>query len=1027
MQHGKWETSDNVPILEVEWTRRSKKSSFSTVLAESTYCPHCEASSSYPGIKDGGEHFLKSSLGCTALKVSEDLSELYIVAINCSAKYWSDILCLSARVLDLKLYKKQILSTNIKDSLPMRGNLPQHEKTCPKYFPIYFEEQCLKFQLLPSFTGSPSRLNLLTPLLNPYVQPKFDNSLQGIYRSYASIIKIFKSRRGDRNFALLFKSRMKNVNNMFYVYAFENHQNDETGIIELLRMVNPLTSYMENYLDIVKPFFSTSLHYVVCTTSDMYAIYPFQGHHVAGTNCNVMFPFVICDGRIHCPNGEDEVNCPPGIQPSKAEACKFPECMCSNLYFQCDKGGCIPYDHLCDGLADCTDGEDEVQCHHIRRFAQDYKTVSNDSISCASGNGYFDDESICWYDTNSTGSLIPCSDGSHLASGLTCRYVMCHGGYKCLLSYCLPVRKVCDGVVDCVNGEDEENCAEFTCPGFLRCYNSKTCISEDEVCDGVANCPHADDERYCQSCPHQCECHGTSISCSNIQFRQPSYHPLQPASAIILTNSSSLLSTMLERHSNRFLQMLFLKQGNLSSDIFSDEMFSDLPSVRVVHLVYQNLTYLPSIFIQAPNMKFLNLSHNKISILQSHCFIETPRISILILQNNLISSLSFSSFHNLKFLSYLLLQSNPIVQVSEATFSNNPYLALVQSENYKICCAAQSVRKCEPSTYFTSTCFNLISSLLHKYLIIFQAAISTVSNLVVFIMHYSSKVPKQEQIMITSVAVAGFLMGVYLCGIVTLDMYHHGTFFTLLQTWNFNVICGFLGFLHFVSSELSLLLTLVFYFISAIDSISNGYHTMRICRYLKLKVMTIYVLCIIAGSLIFIHNLHYSLIGLQTPFCIYYNVLPASSNLELIFSATVIGVDYLCIVLIFVFFCLVLFFSNFKQVKRSDLSSSSNPVNTMKTQNPKSISTSKQSGGSNVETSDHESKALMLRLKSVWFFILFIGTVACWLPQLVLSTTALSHAEVNEDHVVWFAVLLLPLIATLNTAIVNIIIRIKCR
>ena len=37
--------------------------------------------------------------------------------------------------------------------------------------------------------------------------------------------------------------------------------------------------------------------------------------------------------------------------------------------------------------------------------------------------------------------------------------------YHCPDSFCLPFHKVCDGMLDCPEGEDEIHCNNYTCPG----------------------------------------------------------------------------------------------------------------------------------------------------------------------------------------------------------------------------------------------------------------------------------------------------------------------------------------------------------------------------------------------------------------------------------------------------------------------------------------------------------------------------------------------------------------------------------
>ncbi|KAL0155818.1 hypothetical protein M9458_050081, partial [Cirrhinus mrigala] len=53
-----------------------------------------------------------------------------------------------------------------------------------------------------------------------------------------------------------------------------------------------------------------------------------------------------CDGIAECADHSDEMNCP----------------ICSELQFQCDKGQCVDSQLRCNGEPDCADGSDEQDC-----------------------------------------------------------------------------------------------------------------------------------------------------------------------------------------------------------------------------------------------------------------------------------------------------------------------------------------------------------------------------------------------------------------------------------------------------------------------------------------------------------------------------------------------------------------------------------------------------------------------------------------------------------------------------------------
>ncbi len=79
--------------------------------------------------------------------------------------------------------------------------------------------------------------------------------------------------------------------------------------------------------------------------------------------------------------------------------------------------------------------------------------------------------------------------------------------FNCQLSKkCIPFYQHCDGSLDCVFGEDENNCQVLSCnkTSSFRCSSSSKCITSEDLCNNITDCLLGEDEQD-SICGHFCE------------------------------------------------------------------------------------------------------------------------------------------------------------------------------------------------------------------------------------------------------------------------------------------------------------------------------------------------------------------------------------------------------------------------------------------------------------------------------------------------------------------------------------------
>ncbi|XP_014478060.1 PREDICTED: basement membrane-specific heparan sulfate proteoglycan core protein isoform X5 [Dinoponera quadriceps] len=181
-----------------------------------------------------------------------------------------------------------------------------------------------------------------------------------------------------------------------------------------------------------------------------------------------------CDGIPNCDDGGDEVNCPhPG---------------CGAGEFPCDVNRCILEQQRCNFIVDCQDGSDEHDCHYPSCLSTEFMCRNG---QCIDRNKYCNGVEDC-YD-NSDEHNCQCRDDQ----------------FECTAGFCVPLSRRCDGVTDCIGGRDEQNCLNMTrCrPDEFECDNG-SCVSQNARCDGRNDCYDHSDEYNC-----------SVTTCSGDQYR----------------------------------------------------------------------------------------------------------------------------------------------------------------------------------------------------------------------------------------------------------------------------------------------------------------------------------------------------------------------------------------------------------------------------------------------------------------------------------------------------------------------------
>ncbi|XP_076397846.1 terribly reduced optic lobes isoform X10 [Megachile rotundata] len=203
-----------------------------------------------------------------------------------------------------------------------------------------------------------------------------------------------------------------------------------------------------------------------------------------------------------------------------------------------DANACVPLDSRCDGIAQCEDGSDELDCpkttlpthsvvsagaSHVsfrgNQEPEESQTVrepeeeedfdettlrpaadrcrADDTVRCSDGSRY-----IC--SVQKCDGVPDCDDGS---DEIGCPHPGCSAGeFACDVSRCILESHRCNFINECDDGSDEHDCNFPACTSTqFKCRNGQ-CIDSSEHCDGVKNCYDHSDEVNCLCREDQLEC-----------------------------------------------------------------------------------------------------------------------------------------------------------------------------------------------------------------------------------------------------------------------------------------------------------------------------------------------------------------------------------------------------------------------------------------------------------------------------------------------------------------------------------------
>ncbi|XP_032960500.1 relaxin receptor 2 isoform X3 [Rhinolophus ferrumequinum] len=445
---------------------------------------------------------------------------------------------------------------------------------------------------------------------------------------------------------------------------------------------------------------------------------------------------------------------------------------------------------------------------------------------------------------------------------------LCQKGYfPCgNLTKCLPRAFHCDGVNDCGNGADEENCGDTS--GWATIFGT---------IHGNAGEVEFTQECFLNQYPQGCDCKETELECVNAGLRSV---PTVSSNTTLLSLKKNKIHSLPDkvfmkytelkkmylqhnciRHISRKaflglhnLQILYLNHNCITAlrpGVFKDlhqltwlilddnpitrisqQLFTGLNSLFFLSMVNNYLEALPKqLCAQMPQLNWIDLEGNRIKRLTNSTFLSCNALTVLFLPKNQIDFVPEKTFSSLKNLGELDLSSNMIMElpayifkdlnllqkldlerieipnVNTRMFEPMRNLSHIYFKNFRYCSYAPHVRICMPLTDGISSFEDLLANDLLRTCVWVIASITCFGNLFVIGMRSCIKAENTTHAMsIKILCCADCLMGVYLFLVGFFDIKYRGQYQKYALLWMESLPCRLMGLLAVLSTEVSVLL-----------------------------------------------------------------------------------------------------------------------------------------------------------------------------------------------------------------------------
>lgn len=304
------------------------------------------------------------------------------------------------------------------------------------------------------------------------------------------------------------------------------------------------------------------------------------------------------------------------------------------------------------------------------------------------------------------------------------------------------------------------------------------------------------------SIPHQAK--GIGLGFNNTNFTPEMLFGFTGLAELDISHNG-----IVELLSDIFKSLANLYRLDISDNLISVltlNSFRGLANLASLQLEGNPVTYIePGAFTGLSNIKSIQLKNMNLGTIHDGTFRGLDSVTDLDLAASNIRMLKQNLFHDVPSLSWLNISQNKIGVYQKQDF-NTLRLSFLHSDDYKLCCFVNLADdQCLPEKDQFPLCEDLMSNNTLRTFLWLLGAVALFGNFFVFVWRTVQDEKLASSFMVKYLALADFLMGIYMIGIAAVDLYFRGRYIENATAWKTSWLCKLLGFISTTSSEASVL------------------------------------------------------------------------------------------------------------------------------------------------------------------------------------------------------------------------------